>query len=754
MAQVLLTAIYGVAALTMGVSPARADLVAVRAAKRPLTAETAAWWTFDNHLRDEAHGLQLKNVPNKNKKTEAHYVLIQFGGKVPVLGFAGHQNYRSYYRWGIPQLTKCLLADELDAPAAFTIEAYIWARRGYNWRNRPRQILLRKYRLGPGRIRQRQWLIELRQPPKDAPQAPRADLWASVTFLMPDGRRVVREVTAKEGIRLAAWQRFAVVYDARTLSLVVGGKPVASVPGPGPGARLLPSGGKSRLLISSEDKLPDGRRTPAGSPHLSAVYPGWIDELRFTAAALSGDQLLPPVQTVSRDPLPDPPRRKEYTSIVRRHLDLLLKHGTDVYGPARSPLLASTLDPKTLRMVKVKPAILEGMRHPGGPGDSPLYGCNLDMMRDTLMAMRALSAITGDARYAAHAERALRFWFKHCPYPSGVWPTGEHGVYNFYTEQAQPDYWHEPVAHLDWARYYRMAPEAVTKEIDLAHKTHVFKYAYKGKDLWFHGRHGSTKGEARDWRWRVGFARQSGLFARAWAFMYAKTKDRKYLQWARDQVELIWQLRDPKTGFSAGQVYPPPGTKITGTLGTKPCPGDQVVSAALGFLEAADWIDDPAEKKFFVERAEALAMANFNSFYKWDGKKFNRPLRYASWFFLKYWERVGRPAHLLVGLKQIADEVFAKWRPAKNTPARTYGRRIMFLVQLYNETGEERYMKLARRLGDIAAANLVAENGLVVGSGYYRIYDRMYYVPYLIQAFLVLDHPKHPATQPLFRVVR
>ena len=77
--------------------------------------------------------------------------------------------------------------------------------------------------------------------------------------------------------------------------------------------------------------------------------------------------------------------------------------------------------------------------------------------------------------------------------------------------------------------------------------------------------------------------------------------------------------------------------------------------------------------------------------------------------------------------------------------------RMMLMVQLYGETGEQRYLDFGRRLGDYAAASLVTDSGLVVGSGYFRIYDRMYHVPKLIQALLALDHPKHPAVQPLLR---
>ena len=728
---------------------------AARGPSRPLSPETAVWWTFDNHLRDEVHGLQLKNVPNRDKKTEDFYVSTQYGAEVGVLGIGGKMNYRSYYRWGKPSLSHCTLADEMDAPGPFTIEAYLRPRSDAKFMKRLRVYLVRKYRVGVGGELQPQLLIELRR--HAGQKRRRGDLWVSATFQTADGKLATREILAKDAVRMGFWQRMAVVYDGKRLSVVMDGKPVASVEGPGPGAPLLPSGGKSRLMISSLSQQVDGKPVPRGKAGVavSTVYEGTMDELRVTKAALTGEQLLPPVQSVARVPLPDPPKRTEYASIARRHLDLLMKHGTDVYGPVQSPLLGSTLDPKTLKMVKVKPSILRGMPEPYGPYRSPLWGCNLGLMRNTFMAMRALSAVTGDARYASHADRALRFWFEHCIYPSGVWPLGEHGVWNFYTDKPQAIRAHEPGAHLDWEFYYKMAPEAVTKEIALMHKIHCFKSKYKGKELWFHGRHGSSEGKQK--LGGLGFPRHSGLLARAWVFLYSKTNDPKYLQWAKDQLETLWQLRDPTNHCVPGQIFPPPkpGTRISATTST--------IYAALGFLDAVEWLDDPAEKKLFLDRGTALAMANFNIYYRWDGRGFNRTIPHwmghsphapsGAFLLLKVWERSGRPPHVFAHCARIADEMVKTWRPTKNTSAGCFGWNIHFLVQMYNETGRQRYLDFARRLGDYAVANLVAENGLVLGSGYYRLYDRMYHVPKLIQALIALDHPKHPAVQPLLREV-
>ena len=726
---------------------------------RALRPDTLAWWTFDNHLRDEVHGLELKNVPNAGAQTEAFYVSIQYLTEVPILEIGGHPNGRAYYRWGIPNVTQGRLGDELDPAGAFTIETYLKPRSDTFLMKQARAFVLRKVRGDNKADRQMQWLVEIRRRPGQTRL--QGDLCASVTFLMLGGKTVTREVLATDALRMGYWQRVAVVYDGKTLSLWVDGKPAASADGPGPGARVLPSKGTSWLYVSDNHVQLDGTPTPKDKPHDTIHYAGRYDELRITGAALGGDQLLPPVQVLTKEPLPDPPKRTEYTSIARRHLDLLMKHGTDRYGPVHSPLLASTLDPKTLKMVEIKPAVIQGMPEPHGPYRSPLWGCNLDLMRNTLMAMRTLSGTSGEARYAQHADRALRFYFDHCLYPSGVWPLGEHGVWNFHTDKPQPTRPDEPGAHLDYERYYKIAPKKVARYIDLMHKIHMFKYTYKGKELWFHGRHGSEKGNAHGVG-GCGFPRHSGLFARAWVFLYTKTKNPKYLQWAKDQVDLMWEMRDPRTHLVPGQMFPPPGSTMGGrTYSKRIYATTSTIYACLAMLDAVEWLDDPADKKLFFDRAYTMAMANINVYARWNGKAFTlvRPsfmghgprVPGLAFLVLKVWERSGRPAPLLAYARRVADATLAQWRPTKNTSAGCFGWQIMFLVQMHNETGDQRYLDFARRLGDYAAANLVFDNGLVVGSGYYRIYDRMYHVPKLIQALVALDHPKHPAVKPLLR---
>ena len=729
-----------------------------RVGHRLLDPGSVAWWTFDNHLRDEVHGLELSNTPNERKDLEEFYRRLQFVDDVPILRINGNLNWRGYYRWGVPSLTRGRIGDQLDVDGPFTIEFYLNPLPPAGRPPQHRTFVLRKNRLKNGE-RESQWRVELRRGAHNGPYT--ADIWVSASLQVPDGSVRIREVQATDAARFSTWQHVAIVYDGNGLSLLVDREQVGGTEIPQPGARLLPSAGSGELLVSAlaEEEIRD-KPFADSARNWSTMFRGRIDELRMSRAALSTEELLPLPCGVAADPLPPPLSRTEFQSLVHRHLDLLIRHGTDTYGAVHSPLIGSTLDPETNRMLKLKPPQARGMPFVGDRYRSPILGCNLTLLRSMLMTMRALSAITGEERYREHAGRALEFWLTNCPYPSGVWPVGEHGVWNFHTDKPEPKRPHEPQALLDWPRYWQIDADAVRKELELMHTIHVFPYTHNGKTLAFHGRHGSTGGTPHRAS-GCGFGRQSGLFARGWAFLYSKTRNPEHLRWAKDQLELMWELRDPKTDLCPGQVFPPPGSTFGGKrYSDKRGATTQTLWAAIGFLDAIPWLDSPEDRQLFLDRALTLAVANFRTYYKWDGTRFtdtrvnwnsstNAPG--GGWLLLKVWERAGRPKALLEQARHVADARMKSWLPCKTTDAGRYGWNIMFYVQLFNETGDRSYLDFARRLGDYAAANLVTEAGLIVGSCYYLFYDRMYHVPKLVQAFLALDYPKHPAVTRLLR---
>ena len=723
---------------------------------RPLQPQTVAWWTFDTHLRDEVRGLVLVNDGNENPEHEKAYG-NPYQSEVPLLDFSGHTNWRTYYRWLGPNVTYCRVGRELDVRGPFTVEAYINPR--HMDPLQPRAYLVRKRRVDEPGATGLQWCLEMRRRPDNrfTRHDKRADLWAMVAFQKPDNTVCACEVTARDAVRLTRWQRIALIHDGHSVGLYADGELAASVPAPGPGAVPLPTETASELLVSNLACLADGSPIPSPEKlYLRVDYSGRIDELRISRGALTPEQFLPAVKTYGDAPLAAGPRRTEYTSIVRRHLDLLMAHAVDRYGPSHSPLIGSTLDPGALKMVTRKPPGGIGMpKVEAGPYRSPMLGCNLTHLRTTHAAMRALSDITGDERYGARADTALRFWLDNCLFASGVWPIGEHGVWNFYTDKPEPTRPHEPQAHLDWPLYFAIAPEKVVAEIDAMHIMHIFEH----RGLAHHGRHGNVVANTPK-HGGCGFIRLTGLFARAWAFLHSRTADPKYLGWVREQAALCAGLRDPKTGFYPTQTYPVPGEVQGGRKYPPAGCGTQPIWAAIGFLDAAAWIEDPATRDSLVHLATDMAMVNLHHYYGWNGTTFSATKAQwmgaghdpgGAWLVLKVWERLERPQELLELARRIADDALGSWAPKQSEDAGAFAWRILFFVQLHNVTGDDRYLAHARQVGDCAAAHLVLGNGLVGGSAQYRYYDRMFNVPRLLIAFLALDHGQHPSLKTLLR---
>ena len=131
----------------------------------------------------------------------------------------------------------------------------------------------------------------------------------------------------------------------------------------------------------------------------------------------------------------------------------MMARGTDRYGTVHSPLFAASLDLETLSLPN--PSAPEeffqtrtgqiraiGFGFPGPPvgvrsADRAPLGNNLEHDIMLLKTMYRLSEITGEKRYADHAEAYLRFWLLNCQSPAtGLMASGEHMSWDFVRERA------------------------------------------------------------------------------------------------------------------------------------------------------------------------------------------------------------------------------------------------------------------------------------------------------------------------------
>ena len=95
---------------------------------------------------------------------------------------------------------------------------------------------------------------------------------------------------------------------------------------------------------------------------------------------------------------PEEVEGRSYLDYARESVDLLIRHGTDRYGEAHSPLLMNILDVRT-RSCPEDPLSLDEAFRVTRRGRRGPAGGNLYMDQPTVRAMFALSRVTGEPRY-------------------------------------------------------------------------------------------------------------------------------------------------------------------------------------------------------------------------------------------------------------------------------------------------------------------------------------------------------------------
>ncbi|MEE2752617.1 MAG: hypothetical protein VX910_01435 [Candidatus Latescibacterota bacterium] len=223
-----------------------------------------------------------------------------------------------------------------------------------------------------------------------------------------------------------------------------------------------------------------------------------------------------------------------YLRVVTNYANALLTHGRDKVGPVRSPLVAATLDRATFAMYdreSAPPIVGVRDRERVMEGANPMHDQNLYQI------LYALSALTGDEKYAMDADRTLGWFLEHCAHPSThLYAWGEHMGWDFQHERSIRKIagkLHElfrPWAL--WDRCYALDPKA------------SFRFA---KALWenqigdqetgnyskhaLYDQHGPTiNGDE---------PRHAGFYLATWAAAFVETCDDRYL---RDLAMGTWSI--------------------------------------------------------------------------------------------------------------------------------------------------------------------------------------------------------------------
>ncbi|MFH1741331.1 MAG: hypothetical protein ABIH23_20190 [bacterium] len=242
--------------------------------------------------------------------------------------------------------------------------------------------------------------------------------------------------------------------------------------------------------------------------------------------------------------------KPDYLQIVVSYADALIEQGRDTYGEVHSPLFATTLDRKTLRLFEgddleriVNIARVDwGIR----PHDRMLTGANPMHDQNLYQLLYALSTVTGNNRYSEEADKTLKWFFQHCRSENtDFFAWGEHVGWDFYTEtiiDKQGGKTHEyfrPWAL--WERSYQLAPDACGK------------FAL---GVWEHQIGDPETGNfSRHARWDIPgpgldseYPRHGGFYIDTWAHAYAQTKSPVYLKAIETLLDYFDNRRSPQSG--------------------------------------------------------------------------------------------------------------------------------------------------------------------------------------------------------------
>ena len=220
-----------------------------------------------------------------------------------------------------------------------------------------------------------------------------------------------------------------------------------------------------------------------------------------------------------REPVPDVNvlQMPDYLAVVKAYADRLIEYGRDGIGRQKSPLFAAALD-RRLMMFGPMPSI-PGIRG----GDRTLSGANPMHDQNLYQVLYALALATGDRRYAAAADEALKWFFEHCQSEAtGLFAWGEHLGWDFIREAPAGDIHEFYRPWVLWDRTVELAPGAM---------------AEFAAGLWHHQIHDQKTGEfSRHARWaRHGtggdneYPRHGGFYISTWARAYGRTKDPIYV---------------------------------------------------------------------------------------------------------------------------------------------------------------------------------------------------------------------------------
>ncbi|MFN7933610.1 MAG: hypothetical protein U0R19_09795 [Bryobacteraceae bacterium] len=357
-------------------------------------------------------------------------------------------------------------------------------------------------------------------------------------------------------------------------------------------------------------------------------------------------------------------------TVVRTFADTILERGLDRYGPTATPLWAGVIDTGDFRVPK------DGVPAPAGvrPSDRALGGCNLYHDAVSLRVFHALSEQTGDEKWSHAAREYAAAFVRLTQSPAtGLLGWGEHLYYDFFQDKVAVERrshelieWTPP-----WDLLWRENAEATAKAI-AGIRYHYFENnpqaLFNRHAYWEKAEHQPAGGQP--------WIKHTGLYAYSFAFLYSKTREKTWRDWALGAGSLYWRNRDAATNLTEGCIGDPRPTSRHSSVGT--------VYLAYWLLQA--WRLMPEETEL---RDHAVALLDAFLKHHYDG------------------ERKAYRAGMQTNGKQAGDGVLEPWHYAYGSSSSfELGRILAFFAK---DLKEPRYRKAAEMVAREAAQTAIPE---------------------------------------------
>jgi outer membrane protein assembly factor BamB len=434
------------------------------------------------------------------------------------------------------------------------------------------------------------------------------------------------------------------------------------------------------------------RRTFLGSVPVSAT----VVNLSWLARAANG-------ATLASSP---------YVEAAKKYAEVLLAHGRDHYGPVHTPMFVQMIDLRTLAIPHQRTAAewraeMAGWKEDrnylmwGKDRSSVLWAQDSNLLWDTenVRLMYALSTETGDAHYADAADDYIRYFLKHCvSRTTGLFAWGEHIAYNVVDDEIHGQRHELQHSAPLWEEMWRFDPAAVRNEIEGIYRYHVTDRRSMAYDRHANFWNGLPE---RDQATIMGYA---GIYIDAAAFLYEKTQDAKYMEWAR-KLLLAFQSKSNAEGLYPDNWTDRQKREEAYTFPTRP-------ELATALYKAFESTHDPRWRDDANRYLEACDQSFRFGKATGDDRVFG-PVRFSEAGLLGY-QLTGKQTYLDMAMR-AGEEQLHREQPRAQM-ASTLADSINALRHLYEISGEQRWLDGARKLGDFALRTFVHTSGLIRGT--------------------------------------